>query len=735
MKENAKIISVKKENYKQVCLSKNALTVLEKRYLKRDEVGNIIETPQELFKRVANAVAKAETLYNSQETGIEKEFYDMLVNLEFLPNSPTLMNAGKEIQQLSACFVLPIEDSIDGIFETIKHAAVIHKTGGGTGFAFSRLRPSSDIVKTTMGVASGPVSFMKVFNAATEAIKQGGTRRGANMGILRVDHPDIMEFITCKDDNNELNNFNLSVGITDKFMAALEGGGDYELVNPRTGKVTKTINAKDLFELIAKQAWKNGEPGVVFLDRLNEYNPTPHIGIFESTNPCGEQPLLPYESCNLGSINLSKMVADGKIDWEKLRNTVKRAVRFLDDVIDVNDYPLPEIERMTKGNRKIGLGIMGFADMLVMLAIPYNSAEALELADKLMKFIRDEGHAASRELAKERGVFPNFKGSLYDKRGLPMRNATITTIAPTGTISIIAGVSSGIEPLFAVCYYRNVMDGAKLVEINPYFEAVAKERGFYSDELMDKIAQKGSIQGIKEIPLDIRKIFVTAHDIKPDDHVKMQATFQKYTDNAVSKTINLPNNATIDDVKKAFLLAYKTGCKGITVYRDGSRDGQVINLIKEQKKDTKKERPPVLKGKTYKMQTGCGSLYITINEDDNGVFELFTTIGKAGGCASSQCEAIGRLVSLAWRTGVQAEQVVKQLAGISCHRHSGFGEKRVLSCADAVAKAIKLYLKDNGMETKQQISHISGACPECGAPLEHESGCVICKSCSYSECG
>lgn len=727
-------------------LSKNAITVLEKRYLKKGPDGRPIETPEDMFRRVAKAIADADKKFGIEDTlDLEARFYNLMIELDFLPNSPTLMNAGRELGQLSACFVLPVGDSMDEIFDAVKYTALIHKSGGGTGFSFSRLRPANDVVKSTTGISSGPISFMKVFDTATETIKQGGTRRGANMGILRVDHPDIMDFIMCKDDNNALNNFNISVGVTEKFMQAVENDSDYELINPRTKEVVGKLNAMKVFKRLVKQAWKNGEPGIIFLDRLNRDNPTPHVGEIEATNPCGEQPLLPYESCNLGSINLAKMVKDGKIDWERLKETVYLSVHFLDNVIEVNKYPLQKIDEMTKANRKIGLGVMGWADMLVQLGIPYDSYEALQLAEKVMSFIRSEGHKASRELAGIRGPFPNFKGSIYDRPGIePMRNATVTTIAPTGTISIIANTSSGVEPLFAVCYFRNVMDGTRLVEVNPFFERIAKERGFYSEELMNKIAEHGTIQDLAEIPEDVKNIFKTAHDISADAHVKMQATFQKHTDNAVSKTINFSQDATIEDVEKAYLLAYKLGCKGITIYRDGSRESQVLMSGKTEKRfsgkteDTKvikRERPKALKGWTYQMQTGCGPLYITVNEDDNGLFELFTTMGKAGGCAASQCEAIGRLISLAWRSGVPAKQVIKQLVGISCHKPSGFGESKVLSCADAVAKAIEMHLKNNGKyETIEKEVYSSGACPDCGGHLEHEGGCVVCRVCSYSEC-
>jgi len=729
-------------------LSKNSLTVLEKRYLTRDKQGKVLEKPEDMFRRVASTIAAVDCTYEpgADTQALTEEFYRMMTNFEFLPNSPTLMNAGRELGQLSACFVLPVGDSMEEIFEAVKYTALIHKSGGGTGFSFSRLRPANDVVMSTTGISSGPISFMRVFDVATETIKQGGTRRGANMSILRVDHPDIMDFIMCKSDQNQLNNFNISVGLTEAFMKAVEKDEDYNLVNPRSGEVVGTLNAAKVFHRIVKQAWSNGEPGIIFLDRLNRDNPTPHIAEIESTNPCGEQPLLPYESCNLGSINLGKMVENGEVNWQRLKEVVKSAVRFLDNVIDANKYPLQQIHEMTLSNRKIGLGVMGWSDMLILLGIPYSSHEAIALGEKIMHFINDEGHAASRQLAIERGPFPNFKGSIYDKPGSePVRNATVTTIAPTGTISIIANASSGVEPLFAVSFVRQVMDNNILVDVNPIFEEIAKERGFYSEELMRRIAEHGTIQDIPEIPEDVRRVFVTAHDITPETHIEMQAAFQKHTDNAVSKTVNFPNHATVEEVEKVYLLAYKLDCKGVTIYRDGSRDMQVLSTGKkeeapapapaEEKKVIKRDRPKALKGWTYQMQTGCGMLYVTINEDKAGLFELFTTMGKAGGCASSQCEAIGRMVSLAWRSGVQARQVIKQLLGISCHAQSGFGENKILSCADAVAKAIQAHLKAAGVDADfEQRPFERGACPECGGVVEHEGGCVVCRVCAYSEC-
>ena len=730
-------------------LTDNAIKVLERRYLKRDRDGNALETPSQMFKRVADTIAAADRVFNDQAdtAGLSDQFYRMMTALEFLPNSPTLMNAGRELGQLSACFVLPVGDSMEDIFDAVKFTALIHKSGGGTGFSFSRLRPANDVVLTTTGISSGPISFMRVFDVATETIKQGGTRRGANMGILRVDHPDIMNFIMCKADKHQLNNFNISVGLTEVFMAAVEADQDYDLVNPRDGQVIGTLNARKVFDRIVAQAWENGEPGIVFLDRLNRDNPTPHIGVIESTNPCGEQPLLPYESCNLGSINLGKMVINGEVNWKRLRDVVNLAVHFLDNVVEINQYPLPIIAEMTFGNRKIGLGVMGWADMLIQLGIPYNSDRALELAEEVMKFINTEGHDASQALAKKRGPFPNFKDSLYDKQGkAPIRNATVTTIAPTGTISIIANASSGVEPLFAVSYIRQVMDNDILLEINPFFEAMAKERGFYSKELMRKIAERGTIRDLDEVPQDIQAVFVTAHDISPEVHIGMQAAFQKYTDNAVSKTVNFAHTATIDDVAKVFRLAYQLDCKGVTIYRDGSRDNQVLSTGKEREqpvqksmpegsKLVKRERPKALQGWTYQMKTGCGPLYVTVNQDSSGLFELFTTMGKAGGCAASQSEAIGRMVSLAWRSGISGRQVIKQLQGISCHSPSGFGDNKILSCADAVAKAIQSHMEANGYDAvSESVAVIKGACPEGGGMVEDEGGCAVCRICGYSEC-
>ena len=562
-----------------ISLSVNARKVLERRYLLKDEEGRIIESPRAMFRRVAKAVAEADLLYNEGQNTkkLEEEFFRLMTNLEFLPNSPTLMNAGTEIGQLSACFVLPVGDSIREIFDAVKNMALIHQSGGGTGFSFSRLRPKDDVVKSTGGIASGPLSFMRVFDEATEIIKQGGRRRGANMGILRVDHPDIVDFIRAKERRGFLNNFNISINATDLFMESLKANGKYDLVNPRTGKVTKTMRVKQVFGRAVRSAWKTGDPGFLFIDEINRYNPTPLLGEIESTNPCGEQPLLPYESCNLGSINLSKMVRDGTIDWEKLKRTVHLGIHFLDNIIDVNKFPLSEIEAITKGNRKIGLGVMGFAEMVIQLGISYASDEALEVAERAMEYIQREAIAKSMELARWRGPFPNFKGSLWEQRGYErMRNASITTIAPTGTLSIIADTSSGIEPLFAISFYREILEGTTLLEVNSLFQSLAEDEGIAGKELMERIALKGSIQDLPSVPDSLKRTFLTALDIPYGWHIKMQAAFQKYTDNAVSKTVNLPHEASIEDVARAYLMAYERKCKGITIFRYGSKHHQVL---------------------------------------------------------------------------------------------------------------------------------------------------------------
>jgi len=568
-------------------LTVNALEVLNRRYLLKDETERIVETPNQMFMRVARAIAKVDKEYGDNPEESEKTFYEMMARLEFIPNSPTLFNAGTDLGQLSACFVLPVEDSLESIFTAVKNMALIEKSGGGVGFDFSRLRPNGDIVRSTKGVASGPVSFMRVFDTATEVIKAGGKRRGAMMGILRVDHPDIIEFITSKQKTGFLSNFNISVAVTDEFMYNVERDEEYWLINPRNGEKVKRLKTKSVWSLMAESAWASGDPGVIFIDEINRHNPTPEVGRIEATNPCGEQPLLPYESCNLGSINLSRMVVNGKVNWDKLRETVRNAVHFLDNVIDANRYPLKEIEAITRANRKIGLGVMGFADMLIKLGIRYDSEEALQLAEKIMKFIDGEAHKKSMEIAEERGSFPNFEKSIWKDKYKAMRNATVTTIAPTGSISIIAGCSSGIEPIFAISFIRNVLGGTRLFETNPLFELVAKERSFYSAKLLEEIAKTGSVQKIDEVPEDVKRLFVTALDIAPEWHVKMQAAFQKYTDNAVSKTVNMPTEATIEDVKRVYELAWKLKCKGITVFRYGSKPEQVLYIGEVKTKETK----------------------------------------------------------------------------------------------------------------------------------------------------
>lgn len=800
-------------------LSDNAITVLKRRYLAKDENGKTMETPEDLFRRVANYIAQADLIYdkNADIGALEQKIYDLMTDLRFMPNSPTLMNAGRPLGQLSACFVLPIEDSMEEIFDTVKHAALIHKSGGGTGFSFSHLRPKGASVRSTGGVASGPISFMRVFNSATEAVKQGGTRRGANMGILRVDHPDIMEFIQCKRDASDITNFNISVGLTEDFMNAVARDTEYALIDPHTKAAVKRVHAREIFNMIVELAWTNGEPGIIFLDRLNKDNAVPSMGQIESTNPCGEQPLLPYESCNLGSINLDRMLSqkDGKyeLDFSLLGETVDLAVHFLDNVIDMNTYPLKLIEETTKKTRKIGLGVMGFSDMLFKLGIPYNSDEAIATAERVMGFIQKASHSASANLARIRGAFPLYNISTLAARGIPLRNATTTTIAPTGTISIICGASSGVEPLFALSFVRNVMDNDQLPEVYPYFEEVAKERGFYSPALMRCIAQEGTIAHIKEIPEDIRKLFVCAHDVTPEYHIRMQAAFQKYTDNAVSKTVNFSKDATMEDVREVYNLAFLLGCKGVTIYRDGSREGQVLNVgVKAEQPKAPAQasgniiprtRPDITQGFTEKVVIGCGNLYITVNYDDDGICEIFTNLGRAGGCPS-QSEATSRLVSLALRSGIDVQTLIGQLKGIRCHSTLRQKNLKVLSCPDAIGRVIEkvtqINSKTNGNgngnghsdekipeidiadiktssgrcllncslctrkdtcdspmrhredipageslhplnegETQIDIESLitpgGSGCPECGQPMEHEGGCVVCRACGYSKCG
>jgi len=778
-------------------LSPNAITVLERRYLRKNQNSEVVETPEQMFRRVSQTIAEVEKGHDPEADtqALADKFFWLMAQTDFLPNSPTLMNAGTELGQLSACFVLPVDDDMTSIFEAVKNTALIHQSGGGTGFSFSRLRPAGDVVRSTGGIASGPISFMRVFDGATDVIKQGGRRRGANMGILDVTHPDILDFIECKATEGNFPNFNLSVGATDAFMQAAEKDTEYELINPRTGKITKKLPARQVFDKVAAMAHRNGEPGIIFIDRMNAFNPTPQLGRYESTNPCGEQVLLPNESCNLGSINLANMLVNGQIDWKKLEGTVKAGTHFLDNVISANRYPLPVIEEMTLNTRKIGLGVMGFADILIALGVAYDSEEAVELARAMMEAINFWSKEASVELARKRGAFPAFEGSIYQYGRLPIpnpsngsshardrmkaplfdwdalrkqirkhgiRNATTTTIAPTGSISIIAGVSSGIEPLFALAYTRNVMDNDRLVEVNDTFRDVAEKGGFASDELFNRLAEGENLLNMEGIPDEVKRRFVTAMNVSVEWHIKMQAAFQAFTDNAVSKTINAPNSATEEDVRQAYLLAYHQGCKGLTVYRDGSREVQVLTRGSKEKKSEKeatptaaripRPRPSVVHGVTQKVQTGCGGLFITINEDENGLFEVFANMGKGGGCAASQTEATGRLISTALRSGVGVESIIEQLRGIRCPRPAFDGGSVVFSCSDAIAKALERYVRNgeqNGEmhEGKQKARQMTKAtlsknnegirpdCPDCGAVLQFVEGCAVCTECGFSECG
>ncbi|HTY76446.1 MAG TPA: vitamin B12-dependent ribonucleotide reductase [Candidatus Bathyarchaeia archaeon] len=750
--------------------SEPALRVLRERYLLRRD-GEVIETPEEMCWRVATAIARAEERFGRSPAGVGEvaaAFYDMMVEGQFLPNSPTLMNAGKDNQlQYSACYVLPVGDSMPEIFDSVKAAAIIHQSGGGTGFAFSRLRPKNDIVRSTGGRASGPVSFLRVFNAATEAVKQGGTRRGANMGVLRVDHPDILEFIECKLDGG-ISNFNISVAITETFMAALEAGGDYDLVNPRTGQVTATLSARDVFDRIVRAAWRTGDPGLIFLDRINASpaNPTPELGTIEATNPCGEQPLLPNEACNLGSLNVARFVRardqGWAVDWEELERVVRLGVRFLDDVIEVNPYPLPEIDATVKANRRIGLGVMGWADLLFTLEVPYDSQEALDLADRLSAFVEEKAHDQSARLAEERGAFPHWSRSIY-RGGRPLRNSTVTTIAPTGTISMIAGCSSGIEPVFALAFEHRVRSGDTgrvLRFVSGSFERLGRERGFYSDALMSEVARHGSLQGIPGVPDEARALFKTAHEIHWSWHVRHQAAFQRHTDNGVSKTINLPAEASEGDVAEAYLLAWREGCLGITVFRDGCKDGQVLHaglgggaglaadggVLGER---VVKPRPHSLSGATYRMETPIGTAFITVNETPSGdPFEVFVQVGKAGSDTMAVAEALGRLISLVLRLPSplsaqrRLEEVINQLARIGGGQPTGFGAAKVLSLPDALARTlgehIGLERGDGTAGTSPGVRvhrRVGDLCKECGqATFVYEEGCKKCLSCGYNEC-
>lgn len=735
-------------------ISENAELVLSKRYLRKDMEGTPTETPTELFWRVASSIASEEANYPNSpfsKEDLAKEFYDLMTSFKFLPNSPTLMNAGTDLGQLAACFVLPVGDSIEEIFDAVKFAALIHKSGGGTGFSFSRLRPKESRVGSTGGVASGPLSFLKIFNTATEQIKQGGTRRGANMGILRIDHPDIIEFIRAKEHEGELNNFNLSVGLTEDFMRAVEQDSEFDLVEPHSGKVVEKLKARKVFEMLVRKAWESGDPGIIFLDRINQDNPTPAQGEIESTNPCGEQPLLPYEACNLGSINLATVFKPGQdtpeesVDWAELKRIVHLSVRFLDNVIDASIYPLDRITEMVHKNRKIGLGVMGWADLLFQVGLGYDSQQALILAEKLMDFVKAESRSASKKLAVERGPFPAYDESVFAERNLgPYRNATTTTIAPTGTLSILAGCSSGIEPLFALVFARHVMDGEKLVEVNPFFEEALKEAQNYSKGVMEEVEQKGTVQHLELLPSELREVFVTAMDIEPIWHLKMQAAFQKATDNAVSKTVNLPNKATQEDIRKIYWMAFEHGCKGVTVYRDGCKTSQVLctgeqgqekaDQDPEHGRDVR-ERPDVMFGFTQKIQTGMGDLYLTINELDGKPFEVFATIGKSGRSITAKAEAMGRLVSLALRSGIDVTEVVKQLKGIG-GEHPVFQKKLLLSIPDSIAWVLEnRYLKEGKPVSGGAASIKQPHCPECDDPLVFEEGCFNCKACGYTKCG
>ena len=745
-------------------LTGNAGKVLERRYLSKDPEGHIVEDMDGMFRRVAHNLSQADLGHGATEEerqATEHYFYDAMRGLDLLPNSPTLMNAGRELQQLSGCFVLPVADSLDDIFEAVKRTALIHKSGGGTGFSFSRLRPEGDVVGSTGGVASGPTSFIRAFDTATDVIKQGGTRRGANMAVLRVDHPDVLKFIHSKEDNQSLANFNISVAATDEFMERVRDGGDYTLVNPHTGGITGSLNAREVFDQIAELAWKTGDPGLVFIDRMNENHPNPHLGRIEGTNPCAELPMLPYESCNLASINLARMVNDGGVDWEHLQRTVHLAVHLLDNVIDMNSYPMPEIEEMTKQTRRIGLGVMGFADMAVQLGVAYDSREALTLMHRVMERVQSEAHLASLNLSVKRGSYPAWTGSTYT---MPMRHTAPTTIAPTGTISIIAGVSSGIEPLFALTYKRNVMDNDHLDEVNPYFEAVARHEGFYSEDLMRDLAKSGSARNL-DVPEWVKVLFPTSHDISPEWHVKMQAAAQAHVDNAVSKTINFPHTATVDEVREAYLLAYELKCKGITVYRDGSKDKQVLSTgastslhgdesVPAHALLTPRARPRALSGVTELVETGHGNMYVTINFDENGQpFEVFGNLGKTGGCDSAQIEAICRMASLSLRSGVDPRAIVDQLKGIICCPIWDHGVK-VNSTPDAVALTLEKHIKGSpskptlstGMMNGNGNGHSQGVeamllpkltrlqCPECREPVVYRDGCNQCVSCGWSRC-
>ncbi len=763
MTEKTKKVAKNAEKYENpddrfpgIEFSENALVILEKRYLIRDlDTKKPKETPRDLFMRVAKAIAAGSRTANPDITDeevmdIEDRFYALMSDKDFMPNSPTLMNAGRELPNLSACFVLPVEDSMEGIFNAVKDAALIHKSGGGTGFDFSNLRPSGSNVQSTAGTASGPISFMSVFNAATETIKQGGVRRGANMGIMRVDHPEIMNFIECKKDTSKFTNFNISVAITDEFMKAYKAGTDYILYHKE--KPVGAASAKMVMDSIVKNAWETGEPGLVFIDKVNAKNTLPGVGKIAATNPCGEQPLLPYGSCNLGSINVSNFYVkdNNSVDWDRLNQVVSDSVLFLDNVIEVGKYPIKKIHEVARSNRNIGLGVMGFADLLYKMELPYDSDEGVTFGKKLMAFIHSKAQEASKKLAEKRGSFPNIDKSIYN---FPMRNSNVTTVAPTGTIGMLAETSGGIEPNFALVFVKQVMDDKKLLYVNPVLEETLKERGLYTEELMEKISQTGQLSSIEEIPEDIRRIFVTAQEIDPYYHVAMQSAFQEYVDSSISKTINFDNSATQEDIKNAYIQAYDSACKGITVYRDGCRPYQVLNTGTKTNEDRKAEqaeethkpkvRPDVMEGKTYKVNTGEGVMYVTVNTIDGKPFELFASIGKAGGNAAAQSEAISRMVSLALRSDIDINVIVKQLIGIGSPNAVWHNGEQILSTPDAIGKILKKYYVDNVKnEAKAEVkkdepktaTRRGVVCPKCNGSMSMQEGCMTCPTCGYSKC-
>lgn len=756
---------------KEISTRHMASEILRRRYLWKDANGKVVETEDQMYRRVAEHVASAESKYGAFEAHVKEradKFYCLMTSGKFLPNSPTLMNAGRKQGMLSACFVLPVEDSIDGIFDAVKQTALVQKAGGGTGFSFDKLRPTGDIVRSSGGRTSGPISFWRVFAQTTEAIQQGAFRRGANMGMMSIEHPDILKFINAKQDITALTNFNISVKVTDAFMKMLveRPAAPHTVINPRTKKkyaiphsvspLTYSIGdlvpqpqntdgyytVQEIWDLIVRNAWATGEPGICFIDHLNEANPTPHLGHIEASNPCGEQPLLPYESCNLGSVNISKFICQDRtdLDWESLADTVKVAARSLDNVIDVNHYPVPEIEQITLGNRKIGLGIMGFADTLVLLGIRYDSKEAVEFAERLASFVQDHAHQSSENLTKEKGCFPNWKGSIWETNyHRPMRNATVTTIAPTGTISTIANCTGGIEPIFSIVSKRRVLDGEEFFQLHPLIENIGCEQGWLTDRVRSQLFAGVPPREISQIPSNLASVLVTAHEVPIEWHVGIQAAFQKYTDNAVSKTVNLPSDATADDVDKVYRVAHKLGSKGITIYRDSSRENQVLTAAGKAAQPTlhisaPRPRPKRTSGSTIKKRTGCGSLYVTINRDEEGLFEIFTNLGKAGGCPS-QSEAAARIVSVALRSGVAPEVLVEQLRGIRCLSTVAHKKENkdidVLSCPDAIARAIEESL---GQDYEPVTVSSPNRCPDCRYPLRRESGCNVCDRCGFNRC-